>query len=197
MKNHGQLRIIAGEDHGRRLQSPSDIKIRPTSGIAREAIFNILQQRIPGCDFLDLYAGTGAVGLEALSRGAGTVTFVEHNRQGVELLHDNIFRMTRSGDCRLWSGSVANQCKRFEREQRTFDLIFIDPPYDQQGIEIRFLEPLLSVNGILIFQRPIKKTVGNPFKSTRLEQYDLRHYGKTEISFWTFPENLIQGEPEP
>ena len=189
-KNQKQLRIIAGDDRGRRLVSPRSDRIRPTGGMAREAIFSILADRVPGSDFLDLYAGTGAVGLEALSRGAQTVTLVENDRDAIAVLRENIGRASHSENCRLWGATVAAQCARFVEERRTFDLIFIDPPYNGSGIEIRLLEPILSPNGILIHQRPAKWTAANPFLGTRLVRYDLRRYGKTEISFWTFGENL-------
>jgi 16S rRNA (guanine966-N2)-methyltransferase len=164
--------------------------------MAREAIFNILADRVPGCEFLDLYAGTGAVGLEAISRGARTVTLVENDREALVLLQKNLELVTRSSDCRLRTASVPNQCARFATETRKFDLIFVDPPYEECGIGIRLLEPILAPDGVLMHQRPVRKTVGDPFLGTTLERYDRRTYGKTEISFWAHPENPIADDSD-
>ena len=191
-----QLRIIGGTDRGRRLNSPRGNRIRPTAGMAREAIFNILADRVPGCEFLDLYAGTGSVGLEALSRGARSVTLVENDREALLLLQKNIELITRSSDCRMRTASVPNQCTRFTAEKRTFDLIFVDPPYEECGIGIRVLEAILAPDGILMHQRPARKTVGDPFRGTSLERYDRRTYGGTEISFWAHPQNPIADDLE-
>jgi 16S rRNA (guanine966-N2)-methyltransferase len=194
MKPKGQLRIISGEDRGKRLMSPGDDRIRPTSGMAREAIFSILQDWIPECSFLDLYAGTGSVGLEALSRGAKTVTLVDSDKAAFPLLQKNIGHMTRSRDCRLYTQTAQSACERFAREEKVFDVIFVDPPYDQPGVPLKLLEPLLAPTGVLLYQRPLKWAVGNPFKATQLVEYDSRRYGKTTISFWTFPDNLLDSE---
>ncbi len=184
---HGQMHIIAGEDRGRRLASPPDDRIRPTPGMAREAIGNILQDILPGSDFLDLYAGTGSVGLEALSRGAKTVTLVEQDRDAVALIKANIGVMTRRGACHLMVATASEQCRAFIRAERRFDLVFVDPPYDVEGLPLRKLEDILKEDGILMHQRPEKFPVGDPFKGTRLECVDTRRYGKAEFTFWRFP----------
>jgi 16S rRNA (guanine966-N2)-methyltransferase len=160
--------------------------------MAREAIGSILQDLLPGSTFVDLYAGTGSVGLEALSRGARSVTLVEHDREAITLLKSNIKLMTRSEDCHLLTTSVPNQCRAFTRAAQQFDIVFVDPPYDSQGILLRDLEAILKEEGILIHQRPVHRPVGEPFLGTRLEQYDTRKYGKAELTFWCF--NLLPRE---
>lgn len=187
VKTRGTLRIIAGEDRGRRLTSPSDNRIRPTPGMAREAICSILQDRIPGSRFLDLYAGTGSVGLEALSRGAESVVFVESGREAVQLLRGNIAVMNRARDCALRPAPAVEQCRLFTRMKQRFDLVFVDPPYDDAGMPIRLVEPILEPDGILVFQRPERFPVGNPFHGTVLECCDTRRYGRAEFTFWRFP----------
>lgn len=181
------MRIISGEDRGRVLANPPDDRIRPTPGMAREAIFNMFQDRIPGCRFLDLYAGTGSVGLEALSRGAGHVTLVEQSKEAQALLKQNITVMTRSKDCRLATGSVADQVRMFTNRKEQFDLIFTDAPYTEAGIAIRLLEPILSEDGYVIVQRPERRTVGDPFAGTKLECIETRRYGKMILTIWGFP----------
>ncbi|MCL4736227.1 MAG: 16S rRNA (guanine(966)-N(2))-methyltransferase RsmD [Candidatus Omnitrophica bacterium] len=184
----GLLRIIAGEDRGRRLISPPDDRIRPTPGMAREAIGSMLQEIIPGCQFLDLYAGTGSVGLEALSRGAGKVTLVENDRDALALLRQNVRLMTRASDCIIAASTAAEQCREFARQKKQFDLVFVDPPYDVPGVPLRHLEGLLAPGGFLIHQRPEKFPPGDPFRGTSLVQFDQRRYGKADLTFWKFPD---------
>jgi len=184
------MRIVGGVDRGKHLISPPDDSIRPTPGMVREALFNILQDRIEGAHFLDLYAGTGAIGLEALSRGAATVTMVESSHEAVRIIRGNLEKMTRREDVYIRTTSAPGQCRVLERDRREFDIIFLDPPYHLPGMPINLLEPILSKGGIVIHQRPYKKSVGDPFKETRLVRTDWRRYGKSELSFWTFPESL-------
>jgi 16S rRNA (guanine966-N2)-methyltransferase len=160
--------------------------------MAREAIGSIFQDWIPGSDFLDLYAGTGSMGLEALSRGAKTVTFVEKNRAAIDILRANIQVMTRAKDCFVLAGTVVEQVHVLARREQHFNLIFIDPPYDVEGIPIRMVEPILAPEGTVIFQRPERAAVGDPFRETRLEEVDNRRYGKADVSFWKFPIDLTE-----
>jgi 16S rRNA (guanine(966)-N(2))-methyltransferase RsmD len=120
------LQIIAGLYRGRRLISPKGDQTRPTQGILREALFNILQNQIAGSHFLDLFAGSGAIGLEALSRGAQEVVFVEHNRLALQALKANIERLACKA--RVLPFDIFKALKLLSNP---FDLIFADPPYDQ------------------------------------------------------------------
>jgi 16S rRNA (guanine966-N2)-methyltransferase len=123
------VRIVAGSARGRRLAVPEGTDVRPTSDRVREAVFNALyslDEAVDGAAVLDLFAGTGALGLEALSRGAASVTFVENNRQAAVALTDNIATLDfgdRStvirADGRRWLSATAH-----------FDIAFLDPPYD-------------------------------------------------------------------
>jgi 16S rRNA (guanine(966)-N(2))-methyltransferase RsmD len=121
------MRIIAGELKGRRLGAPDWDGLRPTSDRLRETLFNVLAPVIEGSRFLDGFAGTGAVGIEALSRGAGHVTFVEHDARAVRLIEANLalcgvsdrYAIIRTGFARAVAGSAPS----------SFDIIFLDPPY--------------------------------------------------------------------
>jgi len=182
-----QLKIIAGQDRGRRLAHPTGNRIRPTPSMAREALFNIIQENLLGSAFLDLYAGTGAVGLEALSRGAASTTLVEDDREAAELIRENIHSMARAKDCYLKSARVENQVAGFARRKEVFDFVFVDPPYENAGIPIRELEPILQEGGVVIHQRPHHNAIGDPFAGTTLEQVDSRRYGKAVLTFWSRP----------
>lgn len=123
------VRIIAGSLRSRSLQAPSGTATRPTSDRLRETLFNVLAPRIDGADFADLYAGSGAVGIEALSRGAAHVTFVEKAPSALKVLRENLDRLGIKSGFDIQAAPVAAWLRRGEAKS-TFDLIFLDPPYD-------------------------------------------------------------------
>ena len=124
------MRIIAGSLKGRRLATPSWEGLRPTSDKLRETIYNILAARIVGARVLDGYAGTGAVGIEALSRGAAQVTFIEQDRRAQALIQENLARCGIAEGYAIIRATVARGLKML-REQPTFDIILLDPPYER------------------------------------------------------------------
>jgi len=123
------VRVIAGQFKGRRLKAPSWDGLRPTSDKLRETLFNILAPRIAGARVLDGYAGTGALGLEALSRGAAHVTFVEHDRRAAALIEANLTLCGVKQSYTIECGDVASVLRRTPRDAE-FDLVLLDPPYD-------------------------------------------------------------------
>lgn len=127
------MRIIAGTLRSRRLQAPSGLATRPTSGRLRETLFNVLAPRIHGARFLDLFAGSGAVGIEARSRGAVRVDFVERNAAALRALGSNLAALgldvERSRKVFVHGGDVATTLRRLPRDL-AFDAVFLDPPYD-------------------------------------------------------------------
>ena len=125
------MRIIAGRFGSRRLAAPAGEATRPTSDRLRETLFNVLAPRVAGVAFLDLYAGSGAVGIEALSRGARYAVFVEPATAALKVLHGNLARLGLSEGFRVQPGTVGAYLRRVEdRDEASFDLIFLDPPYD-------------------------------------------------------------------
>jgi 16S rRNA (guanine(966)-N(2))-methyltransferase RsmD len=127
------MRVIAGELKGRRLEAPSWPGLRPTSDRLRETLFNVLAPRIAGARFLDAYAGTGAVGIEALSRGAAHVTFVEQDPRAVRLVEANLRRCGVGNRYAIIRATLADALPRLARER--FDIAFLDPPYGRAGLE--------------------------------------------------------------
>jgi 16S rRNA (guanine966-N2)-methyltransferase len=125
------MRIIAGTYRSRVLAAPPGMATRPTSDRLRETLFNVLAARIAGATFLDLYAGSGAVGLEALSRGAASITFVERAQPALKTLRANLASLGIEREFRVHTGPVA----AFLRSGRgvAFDLVFLDPPYDHSA----------------------------------------------------------------
>lgn len=123
------MRVIGGLARGRRILAPRGRRTRPTSDYLREVLFNLLAQQIEGSTFLDLYAGTGAVGIEALSRGAASAVFVEQGRSALAMLYRNL-AMSGFGDrAEVVPIEVLRYLRRAACELRQFDLIFLDPPY--------------------------------------------------------------------
>ncbi len=123
------MRVIAGSAKGFGLSAPKHLGLRPTPERVREAIFSSLAERIPGARVLDLFAGTGAFGIEALSRGAESAVFVEKDGRAMALVADNL-RKTRLADrARMFRDDVRHAIEVLAREGATFDLVFADPPY--------------------------------------------------------------------
>ena len=123
------MRVIAGTFRSRTLQAPPGQATRPSSDRLRETLFNVLAPRIPGARFLDLYAGSGAVGIEALSRGAAEVVFVERAAPPLKALRANLARLEITESVQIVPETVAGFLRKLEIVPR-FDLVFLDPPYD-------------------------------------------------------------------
>ncbi len=158
------MRIVAGRAKGIALSRDVSDKTRPTSDRVRESIFNMLESRIDfyGLRVADLYAGTGALGLEALSRGANTVTFVERDKKACEIIANNIDRVTKhvqqDEQSRIITSCVQADVKRFvskSNNDQSCDLVFCDPPYgnDVDGSILNIVKP----EGLLIFETDKRK----------------------------------------
>lgn len=123
------MRIIAGSAKGMKLKTIRGNSIRPTGDRVKEALFNICGSRVVGALFFDLFAGSGAIGIEALSRGADFCIFVEHDRRHLAMIKDNLSKSGLADRARLMADSVPAALKRLYREKLQADLIFLDPPY--------------------------------------------------------------------
>src|SRR4026208_2415022 len=132
------MRIIAGKYGGRNLKSPPSFEVRPTSDRLRETLFNVIAPRIGGARFLDLCAGSGAVGIEALSRGAAHVTFVDRSRKMYALIESNLDLLEVSNDEFDAASKEATEFlrRRVQKEEEPFDVIFFDPPYAMDYDEV-------------------------------------------------------------
>ena len=136
------MQVVAGSARRIQLKTLAGDHTRPTSNRIKETLFNILQPYIPGCRFLDLYAGSGGIGIEALSRGAEAAVFVDNNRQACAVIEDNLTRTRLKEKARLYQSDAAAALKRLALSREPFDIIFMDPPYDDPWE--RQLWPLLS-----------------------------------------------------
>ena len=177
------MRIIAGQFKGRRLKTPSWDGLRPTSDKLRETLFNILAPRIEGARVLDGYAGTGAVGIEALSRGAAHVTFVEQNRRAVALIEQNLAACGVQQGYTIDCGDVASALRRLPAEAR-FDLILLDPPYDDDKVTdaLAAAARRLADGGVLVLERATRCEPEVPEALTRVR--DVKS-GDSTLTFMT------------
>ncbi|MDH4187645.1 MAG: 16S rRNA (guanine(966)-N(2))-methyltransferase RsmD [Nitrospira sp.] len=180
------MRIIAGSHRGRRLSGPQGTILRPTSDKVREALFSILGSQIPGARFLDLYAGTGAVGIEALSRGATSVTFVESDHKAVQLLQRNLQTCQLHHQAHVRVGQTATFLKRTEWWDGPYDILFADPPYaaaDQLDILIHAWRPgLLSEDATVIIEQDSRTILPASIDhATLVRRYE---YGDTALSLY-------------
>jgi 16S rRNA (guanine966-N2)-methyltransferase len=173
------MRVIAGSFKGRRLRPPTWDGLRPTSDKLRETLFNILAPRIEGARVLDGYAGTGAVGIEALSRGAAHVTFVEHNRRAVALIEENLRICGVEADYTIETGDLVKVLHRLvspkgsregERSTQCFDLIWLDPPYDitNVGEALEMAARALDPAGLIVLERATRREPDVPASLSRV-----------------------------
>jgi len=126
------MRVIAGIYKGRRLKTFEGLHIRPTSDRLRETLFNVLAPRIEGARFVDICAGSGAIGIEALSRGAECVVFIESSRKAVSLISENLQHCGIKEGVRVVNREALSALKYFSQREMQFDIFFFDPPYDSE-----------------------------------------------------------------
>lgn len=178
------MRIIAGAAKGMRLKRLSRLDVRPTGDRVKEALFNILRPHLYGALFLDLFAGFGGVGIEALSQGAKGAFFLEKNPKVLEVLAENLKKTSLDHKARLLQVSLPQGLKRVKGN--SFDLIFLDPPYNK-GLVLPVLKEilslhLLSLKGLLIVEHDSSLQLEEEIPLTLVDQ---RSYGSEGLSFFT------------
>lgn len=124
------MHILSGELKNQKINSPAGLATRPTSGRMRETFFNMCQTLVEESDFLDLFAGSGVIGLEALSRGARRVTFVDHSMESIRCIKDNIKKLGLDDRATVIHADVYTALERLQKGGAQFDIIYADPPYE-------------------------------------------------------------------
>ncbi len=179
------MRVIAGELRGRRLRAPKGGGIRPTSDRVREAIFDILGPAWTYHEVLDLFAGTGALGIEALSRGAREAVFVEQGREALKTLRGNLEDLGLTSKARVLSLVAKKGLTILAERREVFDLIFMDPPYgkDMVGKTLQEITQrgILSPRGVIVAEHSPHETIPLP---VGMELFKQKRYGDTAISFY-------------
>jgi 16S rRNA (guanine966-N2)-methyltransferase len=180
------MRVIAGTYRSRRLIAPSGLATRPTSDRLRETLFNVLAPRIDGTVFVDLYAGSGAVGIEALSRGASLVYFVDKAPSAIAAIRSNLAALNIRSGFQLESSSVSSALGRISAA----GLIFLDPPYEAATEYERTLdtigqnaESLLAPDGIVVAEHSRKAQLAEHFGE--LQRYRVLEQGDAGLSFYS------------
>jgi len=187
------MRIIAGQYRSRQLKSLKNLKIRPTSDMLRETLFNILGPRVEGARFLDLFAGTGAVGIEAISRHAAHVVLVENHRSTAKLITENLALLEITTGARLIVSDALAAIATLESansgsDAAPFDFIFLDPPYANQRDYHAVLQALgksrlLNESSMVIAEH--RKNFALPTPVGRLQQFRTLNQGDAALAFYT------------
>jgi len=174
------MRVITGSARGRKLMTPSNYDIRPTTDNVKESVFNIIQFDIEGRKVLDLFAGTGQMGIECLSRGAAGCTFIDESRQALKIVKKNLETCNLQGETMLADAlSYLERCGKY-------DLIFVDPPYDA-GLYGEVLDrinkfDILNDGGIIVCESRRNEKIPDIFPANyKLREYN---YGKIKLSIY-------------
>ncbi len=156
------MRIIAGEFKGRRLKAPTWDGLRPTSDKLRETLFNIVSARVPGARVLDVFAGTGAIGLESLSRGAAAAVFIESDRRASALIVANAELCGARDRCMIIA-DTAQRALQHQLSGEPFDLIVFDPPYDFEPVALVLSAAAahLAASGVIVLEHARRRAVPN------------------------------------
>lgn len=179
------MQVIAGQFKGRKLFAPPGRSTRPTSGKVREAVFNICADIVRGAMVADLFAGTGAMGIEALSRGARYAVFVEADRGAAELIKKNLTACRAQDRASVFCRDLRRAPRVLEYAGAAFDLVFMDPPYNA-GVLAPALQNLIKSGTlapeavVVVEHSPSEPVYRDP---DVFEEFDRRRYGKTVVSF--------------
>ena len=180
------MRIISGKHKGKKLKSFDGFDVRPTSDRAKEALFSMLMTKVIGSDFLDLCSGTGSIGLEAISRGANSATFVDNSKESLKICDFNLKSIRESASL-IFSDAL----EFLKSTSKTYDIIYFDPPYAFDNIlsilKVVYDKKILKENGLFIYEHKSDKP------SKEIENFNLtntKKYGIAILDFYKYLETL-------
>lgn len=178
------MRVISGKCRGTHLMAPEGMETRPTTDRIKETLFNMIAFDIPECQFLDLFSGSGAIGIESLSRGAKRAVFVDQGEKALACIKANLEKTRLTADAKVIGTNVLDAIRMLARNHEAFDIIFLDPPYALEGID-RILEAieknnLLNEEGYIILERSTNSIVKLP---QSLVLWKEKQYRTTTLSF--------------
>jgi len=185
-----EIVITGGELRGRRLVVPDNIRVRPTMSLIRESVFNSLGDRVFNSKFLDLFAGFGTVGIEALSRGAQSATFVEKNKKSVGIIRKGLEIFDLSGRTEIFNISAE---KFLQITNSTYNIIYLDPPYmfDCSDLILGILDKkILADDGIIVWETSVRSDINKKRFNTVKE----KRYGETVVLYIEYEESGISRE---
>ncbi len=185
------MRVIGGRAKRRRLKVPKGRALRPTADRVKEALFNILPHDLSGLKVLDLFAGTGNLSVEALSRGAAEAVLVDASREAARAIRENLQTLDFSEKSQIWIIPVLRSLRLLSRRGETFDLVFLDPPYEKDWVRKTLkaiaLQGLLREGGTLVVEHGVRERVEVDYGPLTLK--DQRRYGTTLLSFFGYNQN--------
>lgn len=181
------MRVIAGKAKGKKLKAPRGMKTRPITDMIKEALFNVLGNRIYEAAFLDLFAGSGSVGIEALSRGARPVFFVDNDKTAVGVIAENIRNCSFFDGFDIYCQDVFNSLKLLERHAAQFDFIYVDPPFTQESVFAKIMialgpAQLLAPGGLVILRTQRKMDMLDKYGN--LSRIRITQYGESVLHYY-------------
>lgn len=187
------MRVIAGSARRIQLMAPKGQNTRPTTDRIKETLFNMLQSELADARFLDLFSGSGAIGIEAVSRGAGEAVLVENERSALEAIEENLSRTRLTDQCRVMAMDYLGALKVLAGRKEAFDIIFMDPPYNM-GLEEKALEylkdsPLLKEGALVVFEASLDTEVSFA-EALGYEIQKIKKYKTNQHIFLTWKGNI-------
>ena len=180
------LRVITGKLKGRRLKAPKGINTRPTTDRVKESLFNIIGHIKEDSKILDLFSGTGNIGIEFISRGAKKSYFIDNDQQSIKVIMENIKTLNIEDSCNVYKNRVDHALGILGRKNITFNYVFMDPPYEKDlvlpTLDLINDNNLLDIDGTIIIEHESRLALPDEYK--RYLKVDNRKYGDTTITFY-------------
>jgi len=190
------MRVIGGTARGRRLKAPKGQAVRPTAARVKESLFNILPPNLSGLRVLDLFAGSGNLSIEALSRGAVHAVLIDESSRSTAAIRANLDRLALSERAQVWTAPVLRSLRKLAQSEQLFDLIFLDPPYERELVGAALASVgrshLLSEGGTVVAEHSAREPVRLRYQDLVL--HDQRRYGDTLLSFFKHAATSSSGE---
>jgi 16S rRNA (guanine966-N2)-methyltransferase len=171
------MRVISGSARGLKLKAPDGLETRPTTDRIKESLFNIIASDLYEADFLDIFSGSGGIGIEALSRGAASAVFIDSSRKSINVINDNVNAAKVSQRAEILNMDMQKALTFLKGKGKTFDIIFMDPPYSkgltEKALEITDRFKLLKSNGYIIAEQSVDENIDytGSFEIFRIKDY--------------------------
>ena len=184
------MRVIAGKARRLQLKTIEGMNTRPTQDRTKETMFNVINNCVPGCYFLDLFSGSGGIGIEAASRGASKVIMCEKSKEAANIINKNLEKTKLINQVKLYNMDFKDMIKNKLEEK--LDIIYLDPPYKTnyayEASKLILEKNLLKKDSILIIETDEEQNVENLFQNLSLEEFDKRKYGRAYLIFYKIKE---------
>ncbi len=185
------MRVISGKSRGTKLLTIEGLATRPTTDRVKEALFNLIQHEVYDSKVLDLFAGSGSLAIESLSRGAETAVLVEKSRECIKVIEENLKKTHLASQAKVIQGEVKSVLTKLSGKGETFDLVFMDPPYSkaliEPVVESLILSGLLADGALIVIEHEKSEELPEAFGCIVREK--LKHYGRTSVSVFRAPGN--------